>query len=192
MYDRKLAGQLVCWVTALAAGACAVSHAPPGWLPRPHEARHEAWGGWASVDYCVTLPLVTECHETMGELIAVGADTIFVLAGGVLLSIPTAGIGELTVTGYDANTGTVVASGVGGILLSASHGFVAIFSAPIWLLSTIFAASAQSHLPEEKHPPASLELIRIYARFPQGLPEGIARDALRPKPPPGEGDRQSS
>ena len=69
-----------------------------------------------------------------------------------------------------------------GTLSTGSHGFFLILSAPVWILTGTVAAVNQSRQPVLTYPRQGWAGWRAYARFPQGLPPGLARAALDPKP----------
>jgi hypothetical protein len=118
--------------------------------------------------------------QAHGELLAVHADSLFVLSANSLTAIPTAKTKKATLTVYDANVGPLVAWSVLGTLSTASHGAGLIISAPVWIIAGIAATSAQSHAPRITFPRKSWKEFRMYARFPTGLPPGLDRRSLRP------------
>ncbi len=169
---------VLCLLAATAVG-CASNTAPRGWLPSPEEAERESYGGWISVR-CVES--TDDCVETHGELIAVDGDSVFVLKSSTLRAIPWTSVSEATLTGYNAGTENLVVWGTLGTALTVSHGYFLAASLPIWLITSITSAAAHSHHPERKYPRDNPWQLREFARFPQGLPEGVPREALRPVP----------
>jgi hypothetical protein len=120
--------------------------------------------------------------QTDGELIAVNRDSVYVLTTGGLAVIPVRGVAKLNVTGYDAQAAALALWGLAGTLATISHGILLIFSAPVWIITSSIAAAAHSREPREIYPEVALNALRIYARFPQGIPAGLDRRQLRPKP----------
>lgn len=162
---------------ALAAMGCASTTAPSKWLAPPIETQRQAFGGWISVDY-QTNRLKSEIH---GELIAVAPDSIFVLAADRFWAIPAKQITKAKLTAYDPNVGPLALWSFLGTLSTASHGFVLIISAPIWIISGTAASSAQSYQPQLSFPKKPWNEFRKYARFPGGLPQGLDRKTLKRK-----------
>jgi len=162
-------------IACLCTGAgCAVSHAPPGWLDTPGHSR--AFGGWIVVDR-----LDGEAGLE-GELIAIEAESLLVLEdrAQALVSISLADVRKADLTGYAASS-AIASWTVLGTLSTASHGFFLLLSAPVWLVAGISASAAETYAPHVKRPPSSWEAMRPFARFPQGMPPGLARTSLRSK-----------
>ncbi len=174
--NREVLVVLSCALAALAMG-CASTTAPSKWLPRPDQAQALAHGGWISVHYAKGRTKL----QAHGELIAIHADSLFVLSANSLTAIPTAKIKKATLTAYGANWGPLAAWTVVGTLSTASHGVGLIISAPVWILTGTIATSEQSYAPQITFPEKSWNEFRMYARFPSGLPKGINRRYLRSK-----------
>ncbi len=119
-----------------------------------------------------------------GELIAVNEDTVFVLSLSGLKAIAKTDIQWAKLTGYDSRYGQLGYWATLGTLSTAFHGWLLLVSAPVWMLTGITVTALQSHVPELKYPSASWDELRKYARFPQGLPAGVERRRLKPKPLP--------
>ncbi len=168
------------WAALLAGwclAGCASSTAPRGWLPQAVEAQSAAHGGWLSLR--VNGGSRGAVHE--GELLAIQADSIFILEHGTCFGLPTAQVVKATLTAYDANTRLLAIWTLGGTLSTASHGVGLILSAPVWIIAGTAATASQSRAPQTTFTPATWEKTRAYARFPQGLPEGLDRSSLRSK-----------
>lgn len=60
-----------------------------------------------------------------------------------------------------------------------SHGVWLIFSAPINLIATSVIAIDASHAYEMDSRVMTFEELKLFARFPQGLPEGITLDMIK-------------
>ncbi len=201
---------------ALAAG-CAGNPAPRDFLDRPAQSQQSAWGGWielrvrdeAAPAYVARgevaappsardesefgdRPRAARPLELMGELAAIGADSVYVLMQAGCAAIALADVERARLTGYEAGTGALVTwSGAGG-LSTLSHGFILVISLPVWILAGATATSANEYnarvrVPTRDTEPArSWADMRAYARFPQGLPPSVRRGELRPRggPPP--------
>jgi hypothetical protein len=116
-----------------------------------------------------------------GELIALSPDRVFVLTDVGLLELPKTTISQAKLTAYDSGA---VALGVWtflGTLSTISHGVFLIISAPVWVIGGSAITAVQSHKPVISYPKNSWEAFQRYARFPQGLPQGLERSSLLPK-----------
>jgi hypothetical protein len=58
-------------------------------------------------------------------------------------------------------------------LTSISHGLFAVFSLPINLISTIAIVSGERKVTSYKMRDINLDQLRMFARYPQGIPPGI-------------------
>jgi hypothetical protein len=68
-----------------------------------------------------------------------------------------------------------------GTLSTISNGGFLIFTAPMWLIGGSLAVGGESRAPERKSPPLTWVELAPFARFPQGIPDGIALTALQEK-----------
>ena len=169
----------VSWMSlgfAVAWTACAGNTAPKGWLPKPTEAQAAAYGGWIELTYAEPKELHTD-----GELIAVSAESVWVLSANQGLVIPTATVKKGKLTAYAAQKNGLTAWMLLGTLSTISNGGFLIFTAPMWLIGGSLAVGGESRAPERKSPPLAWVELAPFARFPQGLPEGIALTALQEK-----------
>lgn len=160
---------------AVACQGCASNTAPGGWLPKPAEAQSSAYGGW------IELTHDQPERRTDGELIAVSADSVWVLSGSQGFVIPTARVKKGKLTAYAAQQGGLSTWVVLGTISTLSNGAFLLFTAPMWLIGGPLAVGGESHAPERKHPPLSWLELAPFARFPQGLPQGIELTTLQPK-----------
>jgi len=158
-----------------AAAGCYQSSAPPGWLPLPIDAQRDGFGSWIRVQAQPrTVPLAE------GELIAVDADSIHVLADGRLVSLARATLCCAELAAYRTDLAELQAWSAVGVLSTASHGFFLVLTAPVWLLAGVSTTAAASLAPRIIS--ADPFALRPFARFPQGIPPGLDRTALRSKP----------
>ena len=180
-------GAVVALGLAALAG-CAGNNAPAGFLASPDETARTAWGGWISLEFAST-PEPTDPRPAArvsrleGELIAVGEDSVYVLAAGGVTAVSVASVRRATLTAYDSKAGELGAWTLVGTLSTLSHGVGLIISAPLWLATGITATSEQSHKGRVSGTERrSWEDMRPFARFPQGLPPALDHAALRPRP----------
>ncbi len=157
--------------------ACASNSAPKGWLPKPVEAQTVAYGGWIELGYQEG----KQVRRADGELIAVSADSVWVLNKSQGVVIPTITVKSGKLTAYEAQTGPLKAWATLGSLATISNGAFLIFTAPMWLIGGSLTVGGESRSPERKHPPLAWIELAPFARFPQGMPEGIELTALQPK-----------
>jgi hypothetical protein len=165
-------------LSALVGGVgCFRSTAPEGWLPRAEAVPLQAFGAWIRLEDRPRRP--TTVYE--GELIAIDADTVHILLDR-LVSLPRSSFCCITVTAFRVDLAPIVVWGLAGTLSTASHGFGLILSAPIWALTATGAAASATYAPRVRS--ADADTLRVFARFPQGIPAGLDRTTLRSKPSP--------
>jgi hypothetical protein len=161
----------------VACGACAGNSAPQGWLPPAAEAQATAYGGWIELTYRDA----NGERRSQGELIAVTADSVWVLEGNGGKVVPTAMVKSGKLTGYASRKGTLAAWTALGTLATLSNGVVLVGTAPMWLIGGSLATASESRAPVRESPPLSWVELAPFARFPQGMPAGIELGALHPK-----------
>ncbi|HKQ56499.1 MAG TPA: hypothetical protein VJY35_01410 [Candidatus Eisenbacteria bacterium] len=168
---------------ALLAGCClagcAKSTAPKGWLSPAVDAQRAAHGGWLSLQMKGDSRRAN--HE--GELLAIQADSVYMLEHGACIALPTAHVIEATLTAYEANSGLLAGWTLAGTLSTASHGAWLLLSAPVWIITGAVQSASESRAARTTIRSSNWEDARPYARFPQGLPEGLDRASLRSKEP---------
>ena len=162
---------------AISCAACAQNSAPKGWLPKPVEAQTAAYGGWIELAYQES----GRKDSVDGELIAVSADSVWVLNGNQSLVVPTAAVTAGKLTAYEAPTGSLTLWTVGGTLATISNGALLLLTAPMWIIGGSIATGSESRAAQRKTPPLSWVELTPFARFPQGMPDGIGLNALQPK-----------
>lgn len=178
MRAKLVVGTTVCVFLSILVSGCASTTAPRGWLPTPGEAEKEAYGAWISVKYN------NGSSEQIadGEFIAVGKESLFVLTQDSLTAIALNQVERGKLTTYDAEHQLLAGWTTVGALTTPSHGWFLMLSFPLWIISGSIATIAHSYAPIEKFPADSWEDLRKYARFPQGLPEGLDRRTMKSKP----------
>jgi hypothetical protein len=165
--------------TILMAG-CAGSSAPAGWLEIPSKVQSQAYGAWAEVQY--EMASSKKKLTVSGELIAFEEESVYVLTDSLLVGVPTSNIIRVKLTSFDSKAGLLAIWTLTGTLATASHGILLIFSAPAWIIGGSIATAGQSHTPIKRFPDKPRQELRGYARFPQGLPSGLDKQSLKPKP----------
>ncbi len=151
---------------------------PRGSLPT-EEAASFAYGGW------ITLELYAG-DQVSGELIAVGADSVYVLRAGTaeLTAYPLLAILEAELVAYGPNTGGVGGWALLGTLGTASHGYYLLFSMPAWAITGSVATLSAARAGRIKHEFPDLDWRQFvpWAQFPQGLPRDLDRGSLTHAP----------
>ncbi len=167
----------VALIAALGWG-CAQRLAPPGWSPTAREAQTEGYGGWIEV---ISSHGRTE-RATAGELLAISTDSVFVLADSSVVGCALTEVGQATLESYDPETNHAASWTIAGMGSTITHGWVLILSAPLWVLVGSTSTGVLSHQGRLERPRASWADMRLFARFPQGLPAGLDRAKLEPRP----------
>jgi hypothetical protein len=176
------AGNLACRMglgAALVCLGCKGTSVPKAWLPTPQEAQTTAFGGWIDLAY-------TEANErrwAVGELIAASADSVWILNQREGLVIPTAAVDSGKLFAYAPRTGNITGWTVAGTVSTISNGAFLLFTAPMWIIGGSLAGRSEIRAAQRNNPPLTWVEIAPFARFPQGMPEGVGLAALRPKPP---------
>lgn len=158
------------------AAGCSGHTAPAGFLPTTAEAQRRAQGGWLEM----TWEGERGVESIDGELLAITEDTVWVMQSYGGVAIPTDRVREGQLTGYDSNHGEVSSATALGVLSTASNGAFLILTAPMWAIGGSLAAGSQSRVAMDEVPPARWADLAAYARFPQGMPPGVALSDLRP------------
>ncbi len=168
VYCLILSANLLC--------SCAVLQSPRGWLPNVREVQTQAYGCWIIVDH------ISDGKErrTSGELIAISPDRLFVLNEYGISELLLSAIMGTNLEIYEESTG-VGAWAILGMLSTVSHGYFLVASAPVWIIAGISAgiSESKSGLMKFKGPPT--QDVRMFARFPQGLPKETDLRELRMK-----------
>jgi len=121
---------------------------------------------------------------TRGELLAVEPDTLFLIRENTLNAISKSDVREAKafLQEYPLTPGEVAGWTVLGTLSTISNGFGLVITAPLWLITgtvTGIVAAAQANHGDFVYPDGSWSELRKFARFPQGLPQGIPRERLK-------------
>ncbi|MBM4184429.1 MAG: hypothetical protein FJ207_09400 [Gemmatimonadetes bacterium] len=165
-------------LAVLASGACSAgTTAPRRFLPSPQEAQTEAYGAWVDFTYAVG----DSVGRFQGEFIAVSADSLWAVSGTRGLVVPHAALRSGRLAYFNSSPGSVGGLAFLGTLSTISNGAYLIFTAPMWMIGGAAAAGSQARLARRDMTPLSGPQLSTYARFPQGLPEGVELADLRIK-----------
>lgn len=169
-------------IGAMLATACAGNSAPAGFLPMPVAAQTTAFGGWIELELVADSAAKGQRGERVeGELLAVTPDSVWVLTDEGGRAIATASVREGQLTGYRAQVGSITGWTALGVVSTISNGVGLIITAPLWVLTGTIAGSGESRAPVSRVPTSSWTDLARFARFPQGLPAGVAIQSLQPK-----------
>ena len=165
-------------VLASGAIACGRNPAPRGWLAPALEEQADPYGAW------IVLSKLGSTFEVGGELLAIERDSVFVLPpDGTVRTVPRDSVRRAQIAFYDAQWDQLVAwTGVGAVS-TLSNGVLLVFTLPLWAVGGSIATSMQSnHAIRRVDSASAWDAVRMYARFPGGLPENLPR-ILPPKAP---------
>lgn len=180
MQKRQPIEVLLCLVcSAGLVSSCASLRSPEGWLPKVNEVQSQAYGCWISLDY----GSLEQTAAASGELLAATQDTLFILNEGGVSEIPVLSVKRMQLEIFKEKRVAGIWALL-GTLSTASHGIGLVVSGPIWIISGIALAAAESSAGLRRFDGPPHEDVRLYARFPQGLPEGIDLLSLRMKTHP--------
>ena len=175
---------------------CASTTAPSGWLPYAEETTYDSRGGWIDLRLKdgkgIGNSLISSFNNDngnimiSGELIAIHEDTSFILMYDeyqkptltlvINHDIVAAKLGKYDYDGDDLTLHTVYGTGS-----AVTHGWWGILSAPIWIITGIAANrkfSKSSIITYHSRSHGSLADLRIYARFPKGIPKSLNRKMI--------------
>lgn len=192
MRNGSRLGRIACLACSACLSACATNPAPQGWLPKPREAATFTRGGWVRL----TCSLEGVSSRVEGELIAVEPTTLHVRTlQGDLVAVPTAQVTGGRAAVHSNRSQDIVPWGVLGTLSAISHGWWLILTVPLgWLPAAIAAPADESRAGLIDLPPRDWKTLQPWARFPQGLPEGVGAADLGEPPsaaPPARPSRPS-
>jgi hypothetical protein len=153
-------------------GGCVKTPVPSTW-PLAASAKDgviETYGSWIRLG------------EISGELIAIELPKIWVLTDqGRIVVVSAAEVAQADLIVYRNSADTIGTLSVLGTLSTASHGFGAALSAPIWIIAGICASSFESGNGWLKFPGTDWNEFKKFARYPQGLPKDLDLSLLKPK-----------
>ena len=178
---------------------CASVSVPKGWLEEPADVQASEFGGWVTV---YSSQVTGDDYE--GELLAIDDDQLVLLSQfDEVVYMPWEGIINAKLIPYDpqlkritkwANLGALSALPIlpvmlaissttsnGGLSSLGSHGFFFVFSVPIWIIAGTWATHAHLRRVTINLATADVEEMRLYARYPQGLPPNFDPAAIMQK-----------
>jgi hypothetical protein len=178
MQSRENVARIIAVAALAFFAACATTTAPSAWLPSAADTQTQGFGSWISL----TIAGDTLKATLDGELIAVEQHTVLVLTRDSLIAVNQEEISAAKLTSYRSGAGLLTLWTVLGVLSTPSHGWFMGLTVPLWIITGSVSSAGQSFAPQKKYPNLGWHELRQYARFPQGLPRGIDREGLSPKP----------
>lgn len=177
MRNANAANAVAAVAIAFALGACATVPSPDGWSANARESQQDARGAWVNVE-CVGPADVAQ--TAWGEMIAVRVDSLFVATPDGLRAFAWADITRGAVVKYNPDLSAAVGASLLGTFATLSNGFFLVFTAPIWILTGVSTTHSLARDAMIKLPPTEEDAanMAMYARFPQGLPDGADRSIL--------------
>ena len=150
-------------VLMLLLGSCKA----PAYLPESEDIGTHAFGSYIIID-------LNEGKDLEGELISIDEEALLVLPkqGDLQIqSVPAENIKSFTLMyAQPKNYGWSIPVSV---LITASHGVFAVFTAPINIVVTSVVTSRGQKAFTYRDRDISMEELKMFARFPQGLPPQI-------------------
>jgi hypothetical protein len=118
-----------------------------------------------------------------GEFLAVERDSVFVLSpDSTVRTVPLDSVRHAKVAFYDAQWNQLAVWTILGSLSTISNGIVLVLTFPLWAVGGSIATAVQSRdAVRQVDNSLTFDAVRMYARFPGGLPENLPR-TLPPTP----------
>lgn len=139
----------------------------PAYLPESEDIGTHAFGSYIIID-------LNEGKDLEGELISIDEEALLVLPkqGDLQIqNVPTGNIKSFTLMyAQPKNYGWSIPVSV---LITASHGVFAVFTAPINIIVTSVVTARGQKAFTYRDQDISMEELKMFARFPQGLPPQI-------------------
>lgn len=178
MYARKNKWIICIYLAVFLMAGCVSTPGPKGWLPTPKQALSDAFGAWMIVEHGT----LGRTKIAEGEFIAVQKLRVYILPqyGEDIESIPINTINKVTLAVYREHSYAGLWTLLGS-LSTISHGYFLVASFPIWLLGGALNTAAESSSGIEELIVFNWQDLSKYARFPQGIPNGLDLEALKPK-----------
>jgi hypothetical protein len=119
-----------------------------------------------------------------GELLAIDNGAVYVRTEvGPTQTVPLHRVRSADLYAYNSDWGFGV-WGALGTLMTISHGFLLVFSAPLWMISSGVVAGVESSHMKFEIPEDDISDLVKWARYPQGMPKNLGPPgATRPTTP---------
>jgi hypothetical protein len=153
--------------------ACQANPSPEEWLPTPEATPQWPRGGWIVIDRAVADSTAPRLPLIDGELLAVSPDSGWVLTDQGVEAVAAADVAQATLVGWDPQTEKLGLWTAIGAVSTISNGVILVFTAPMWVIGGSLATASHSRRPVLTTDDDQWLDLRLYARFPQGLPPGL-------------------
>ena len=156
--------------------SCYTIKAPQGSVPKRGDITTDAFGGW------IALSLTSGQSSIEGEFIAVSNDSLYVIVGDKVERHAIRDISSARVVLFNTESNAYAIWTFLGSVATISTGSFIIFTLPIWLISgTSITTAEASRINFYDYPDYNWEQLIKYARFPQGMPQGMDIIDLKPR-----------
>ena len=161
--------------------SCTTVRTPAGFLPNRKEVQYDSQGGWMALIYHSSYN--SSLIANGGELIAIDKDSVYILSPDENFTIiSTNNIEQAALVIYKRDPKGFVIWWILGTLSTISNGLFAIFTAPLWLITGTTVTATEASRPNKLYYPGTpWQEMGKFARFPQGIPEGLNPKELKYK-----------
>ncbi len=159
---------------------CASVQAPSGYLPGASETQWDVYGGWITVAYSDSGTINT----ADGEFIGFQDSVVYVLTKSEPVSIRCEDVRSASFDIYSKKTWLFAGWTLLGSVSVLSHGYYAVLSLPLWLLTGIpstISESLDGRYAENTPTIYWWQSISKFSRFPQGIPKQVDLRELKLK-----------
>jgi|GEM_PF-5748940 len=126
---------------------------------------------------------ITDADNVQGELLAVDEYSLWIeTAEGRAVAVPRDTIDRVRVYVHPSHGGAYAGWMAAGAASAATHGWLAFITVPAWAISGSINAAVETGLSRGYARRAELDLLRQYARFPQGPPRALTGEPAPPLP----------
>jgi hypothetical protein len=157
--------------------SCGTVKAPHGSVPKRNALMTDAFGGW------IELRLISPENFIAGEFIAIRDDSLYILTGGEIQKYAIPNVSSARVVLFKTESDSYGIWTFFGSLLTLSNGGFAVITLPSTLISGISTTVVEAkRINFLDYPSNNFDELKKFARFPQGMPEGINTTDLIPRP----------
>lgn len=156
---------------------CSTVKAPQRSVPRREAIAADAFGGWLSVS------LKTTRSSIQGEFIAISSDSVFIMPDKKVQVLPKADIDRARIIFFNNESDAYSLWAFLSSVATISNGYYLVLTLPINIITGISTASAEAkRINYYDYPSLTWEELNKYARFPQGIPEQVDINEIKPRP----------
>jgi len=127
--------------------------------------------------------VITDADNVRGELLAVEEYSLWIeTEEGRVVAVPRDTVDRVRVHVHASYGGAYAGWTVAGGASAFTHGWIALITVPIWAISGSINAGVEVGLSRGDARRAELDVLRQYARFPQGPPRALTGEPAPPRP----------